>query len=207
MENCVEEIGRYISEGDYESAVRLSGEMLAKCDSLLRNAYQRQETDEDDVTSFVQAALLHVHALRLTKTQAAEQFLCAVGVLLSLEVYNVGNMADNTDKMRLYYYAIQSAIDGFESLQQTDTAESEEHRGYILSYLASMLYYYYGLALAEDNASGALSDVYQFLQAIKDSGAIQSPTIRLGEKELNPANEAGSLLVDILSRAAALGLS
>ncbi len=202
-----EQIGEFIAHGDYESAIRLSGELLADSDNALREAYQRRDVGNDEVETFVHSALLHIHSLRIVKTQSADAFLCAIGVLLSLEVYNLTQKANDYDKMRLYHYAVQSAIDSFESMLPTETPETEGHRGYILSYLASLLYFYYSRAVTKDNNMPALSEVYQFLQAIKDSGAIQSPTIQFGEKALNPETEAGPLLIDILSRAAALGLS
>ena len=40
---------------------------------------------------------------------------------------------------------------------------------------------------------------------MKDSGAIQTPTVRLGEKDVDPS-VPGPLLIDIMSRAAALGI-
>lgn len=201
-----EQVAAFIASGDYDSATRLSGELLADCDNDLRQAYQQADVTDDHVTTFAQAALLHIHSLRLS-SQPSEAFLCSIGVLLTIEIYNIASKTDVIDRMRLYFYAIQSAIDSFEAMKLSETAETEEHRGYILSYLASLLYYNYRLAASTDKESSALADAYQFLIAIKDSGAIQSPTIQFGEKALDPATESGPLLVDIMSRAAALGIS
>lgn len=198
------QVASFIQSGDIESAVRLSGEMLAGADSRLRKCYINKADMTDAVDSFVEAAALHVYCLRLAKA-SDDALLCAVGSLLTLEVYKISQAVGAADKMRLYDFAVRSAIDSFERRGDATDADTESHRGYILSYLASLLYHYYRNAVDAGCDAPVINEVYSFLKAISGSGAIQSPTIRLGDTDVDPGN-AGPLLVDIMSRAAALGI-
>ncbi len=196
------QVAAFIQSGDIVSAVRLSGELLAECDSRLRACYVDKSDLTDAIDAFVEAASLHVYCLRMAKV-TDEALMCAVGSLLTLEVYKVSDRVMAIDKVRLYDFAVRSAIDSFELRGDAIDEDTEAHRGFILSYLASLLYHYYRKAVEENSEAGVLNDVYSFLKAISGSGAIQTPTIRLGESDVNPDN-AGPLLVDIMSRAAAL---
>lgn len=198
------EIAVMLREGDIESAVRRSGELLANCDNNLRSLYNEKQAIGDAVLQFVEAAVLHVHSLRLAHA-SADAFSCAIGALLTVEVYKASEVVNSARKVRLYHDAVRSAIDSFERQGDATDSDTEEHRGYILSYLASLLYHYYKKAVEEKSESNVLSEVYSFLKAISSSGAIQSPMIKLGEKDVDP-DQPGPLLVDIMGRGAALGI-
>ena len=196
------QIAVMLQTGDIESAVRLSGELLADCDNELRRRKNAGEAIDETIAQFVEAAVLHVHALRIAR-KSADAFSCAIGALLTVEIYGASALADNSRKLRLYSFALASAIDCFDSLP--DDPATEDHRGYILSYLASLLYYYYTMTAQSAPDDSSLPEAYRFLKAIEHSGAIQTPKIRLGEKEVDPSSP-GPLLVDIMGRAAALGI-
>lgn len=199
------QVASFIHNGDIDSAVRLSGELLAESDSRLRRCYIDKADMSDAIDAFVEAAALHVYCLRMAKA-FDEAFMCAVGSLLTLDVYKVSDGVASIDKVRLYDFAVRSAIDSFDLKGEADDADTESHRGYILSYLASLLYHNYRKAVEGGSDAPVLNEVYSFLKAISSSGAIQSPTIRLGEADVNP-DTAGPLLVDILGRSAALGIT
>lgn len=190
--------------GDIESAVRLSGELLAVCDNNLRRLKNAGESIDKSICEFIEAAILHVHSLR-SAGQIRDTFSCAVGALLTVEIYGVSDRVDSARKLRLYSFALTSVIDCFDSLSDSDNPVAEDHRGYILSYLASLLYYYYTATASESPDDGSLHEAYRFLKAIEHSGAIQSPMIKLGETDVDPASP-GPLLIDIMGRAAALGI-
>lgn len=198
------EIAVMLQSGDNEGAVRRSGELLAECDNRLRKLYNEKVPAGDAVAEFIEAAVLHVHSLRRAYAYA-DAFSCAVGALLTIEVYQAATAVDADRKTRLYHDAIRSAIDCFDSAGDATDPTVEEHRGYILSYLASLLYHYYRQAVAEGSESSVLTEVYSFLKAISQSGAIQSPTIKLGEIDVDPSSP-GPLLVDVMGRAAAIGI-
>lgn len=198
------EIAVFLQTGDIERAVRLSGELLAHCDNDLRRLRDDNRPLDEAVMQFVEAAVLHVHALRLAGA-VSEAFSCAVGALLTVEVYEMGAAVPPGRKLRLYSFALTSAIDSFDRMHLADDAATDDHRGYILSYLASLLYHYYRVTAAENPDDASLPEAYDFLNAIRSSGAIQTPTVKLGEKDVDPATP-GPLLVDIMGRAAALGL-
>lgn len=198
------EIAVLLQTGDIEQAVRTSGELLANCDNELRTLRNVGQPLGEAVQRFVEAAILHVHSLRLAKA-SADAFSCAVGALLTIEVYQAGEAVDSARKLRLYTYAIYSVIDCFDSMGDATESTDEDHRGHILSYLASLLYHYYRETAASAPDDPSLPEAYRFLSAIKDSGAIQTPSVKLGDKDVDPATP-GPLLVDIMSRAAALGI-
>lgn len=198
------EIAVFLQNGQIEEAVRMSGELLANCDNTLRKLYNEQKNLNDAIQQFIEAAILHVHALRLAHA-AGEAFSCAVGVLLTVEVYKASDLIDPSRKLRLYSFALTSAIDCFDRNGDPADGEEENHRGFILSYLASLLYYYYKQTAAATAEDSSLPEAYNFLKAIESSGAIQTPTIKLGEKDVDPAYP-GPLLIDIMGRAAALGI-
>lgn len=198
------EIAVMLRENDIEGAVRRSGELLAVCDNDLRSLYNDKKPVNDAVLQFVEAAVLHVHSLRLAHA-SADAFSCALGALLTIEVYRASEAVDSARKVRLYHDAVRSAIDSFDCQGDATDGDTENHRGYILSYLVSLLYHFYKKAVAEQSDSNVLPEVYSFLNAIKSSGAIQTPMIKLGEKDVDP-DQPGPLLVDIMGRGAALGI-
>ena len=198
------EIAVLLQTGNVEEAVRTSGELLANCDNNLRTRYNEHKPLDEAIQQFIEAAILHVHALRLARA-ASEAFSCAIGALLTVEVYNATGLIDSSRKLRLYSFALTSVIDCFDRLGDPSDGEDENHRGFILSYLASLLYHYYKETATKTPDDPSLPQAYNFLKAIESSGAIQSPTIKLGEKDVNPATP-GPLLVDIMGRGAALGI-
>lgn len=198
------EIALLIQSGNIEQAVRVSGELLATCDNDLRRVHNDKKDISEAIQRFVEAAILHVHALRLANA-SADAFSCAVGALLTVEVYNASSEVEPSRKLRLYSFAISSVIDCFDRMGDATDSNDENHRGYILSYLASLLYHYYRETAEATPEEPSLTEAYNFLKAIESSGAIQSPTIKLGEKDVDPATP-GPLLVDIMGRAAALGI-
>ncbi len=198
------EIAVLLQSGDIDQAVRTSGELLAECDNKLRSLRNDPKPLDQTVQQFIEAAILHVHALRLAGA-VTEAFSCAIGVLLTVEVYGLTKDVDPSRKLRLYSFALTSAIDSFDRMADSTDPANEDHRGYILSYLASLLYHYYKATAETDPEDSSLPEAYNFLKAIQSSGAIQTPTIKLGEKDVDPATP-GPLLVDIMGRAAALGL-
>ena len=198
------EIAVLLQSGDLDQAVRTSGELLAECDNNLRTTRNEQLPLDEAAQQFIEAAILHVHALRLAGA-VPEAFSCAVGALLTVEVYGIAQAIEPSRKLRLYSFALTSAIDSFDRMGDSQDPSNEDHRGYILSYLASLLYHYYKETAATSPDDNSLPEAYNFLKAIQSSGAIQTPTIKLGDKDVDPASP-GPLLVDIMGRAAAIGL-
>lgn len=198
------EIAVLLQTGDIDQAVRTSGELLAESDNRLRSLCNDHKPLDEAIQQFIEAAILHVHALRLAGA-VNDAFSCAIGALLTVEVYSMADAIEPSRKLRLYSLALTSAIDSFDRMPETGDPSQEDHRGYILSYLASLLYHYYKETAAVTPDDSSLPEAYNFLKAIQSSGAIQTPTIKLGEKDVDPASP-GPLLVDIMGRAAALGL-
>ena len=198
------EIAVFLQNGQIEESVRTSGELLANCDNNLRKQYNEHKNLNEAIQQFIEAAILHVHALRLAQA-VNEAFSCAIGALLTVEVYKATDLVEPSRKLRLYSFALTSAIDCFDRNGDPTDGEEENHRGFILSYLASLLYYYYKQTATTTPDDSSLPQAYNFLKAIESSGAIQTPTIKLGEKDVDPAYP-GPLLVDIMGRAAALGI-
>lgn len=198
------EIAVLLQSRDLDQAVRASGELLAECDNILRALRNEHKPLYEAAQQFIEAAILHVHALRLAGA-VGESFSCAIGALLTVEVYDIAQAVDSSRKLRLYSFALTSAIDSFDRVGNAGDPSQEDHRGYILSYLASLLYHYYRVTAATTPDDNSLPEAYNFLKAIQSSGAIQTPTIKLGYKDVDPASP-GPLLVDIMGRAAALGL-
>lgn len=179
--------------------LRLSGERLAEADNNLRIAYNNHEALDKQINELIEATIVHVNDLR-TANMPADALMCAVGALLTSDVYRSYEKVTAIQKLKLLSSAIHASIDHFES---TDSDGSDiDHRGYILSYLASLLYYNYQIAVKDSTDEPIVAQIYGFLNAIKSSGAIQWPKILLGETEVDPATP-GPLFIDVLSRAAA----
>lgn len=204
FDQAVVETAQRLQEGNINEAVIISGELLARCDNNLRIAKNSNQPLHEDVAWFIDASLLHINALRRAKA-VNEAFSCAVGALLTIEVYQASEMVDLPKKLRLYTLALYSAVDSFDRLDATVGDNAEDHTGHILSYLASLLYHNYQQTVSAYPDDSSLPEVYRFLKSIENSGAIQSPTIKLGTKDVEPECP-GPLLVDILGRAAALGI-
>lgn len=197
---------RLLLEGDVETAIRLTADALSHSDSRIKQLFEARDADglQAEAAIFGRLSRMQIEALRRGGF-VAEAFSCAVATLLSVEIYRCGNAVDPLTRVMLYYAAIQSFIDAIERSATPETEQSEEHRGYILSFLASLLYYAYGNAVKAEPDGAGLADVYGFLKSIAQSGAIQSPVIKLNGIDVDPATP-GPLLVDIMSRAAALGI-
>ncbi|MDE5553701.1 MAG: hypothetical protein K2J10_00775, partial [Muribaculaceae bacterium] len=181
------EIAVLLQSGDIEQAVRTSGELLAESDNRLRTLRNEQQPLDEAIQQFVEAAILHVHALRLAHA-VNDAFSCAIGALLTVEIYGLADVVEPSRKLRLYSFALTSAIDSFDRMTETGDPSQEDHRGYILSYLASLLYHYYKETAAVTPDDSSLPEAYNFLKAIQSSGAIQTPTIKLGAKDVDPAS-------------------
>lgn len=197
---------RLLLEGDVETAICLTADALSHSDSCIKQLFEARDADglQAEAAIFGRLSRMQIEALRRGGF-VAEAFSCAVATLLSVEIYRCGNAVDPLTRVMLYYAAIQSFIDAIERSPTPEMEQSEEHRGYILSFLASLLYHAYGKAVEADPEASGLADVYGFLKSIAQSGAIQSPVIKLNGIDVDPATP-GPLLVDIMSRAAALGI-
>lgn len=197
---------RLLLEGDVETAIRLTADALSHSDSCIKQLFEARDADglQAEAAIFGRLSRMQIEALRRGGF-VAEAFSCAVATLLSVEIYRCGNAVDPLTRVMLYYAAIQSFIGAIERSPTPEMEQSEEHRGYILSFLASLLYHAYGKAVEADPEASGLVDVYGFLKSIAQSGAIQSPVIKLNGIDVDPATP-GPLLVDIMSRAAALGI-
>lgn len=197
---------RLLLEGDVETAIRLTADALSHSDSRIKQLFEARDADglQAEAAVFGRLSRMQIEALRRGGF-VAEAFSCAVATLLSVEIYRCGNAIDPLTRVMLYFVAIQSFIDAAERVVTPDMPQNEEHRGYILSFLASLLYHAYGKAVADTPDGAGLSEVYAFLKNIAQSGAIQSPVIKLNGIDVDPTTP-GPLLVDIMSRAAALGI-
>lgn len=197
---------RLLLEGDVETAIRLTADALSHSDSRIKQLYEARDIDglQAEAADFGRLSRMQIEALRRGGF-VAEAFSCAVATLLSVEIYRCGQAIDPLTRVMIYFAAIQNFIDASERSATPDMEQSEDHRGYILSFLASLLYHAYGKAVADRPDGAGLGEVYGFLNSIAQSGAIQSPVVKLNGIDVDPATP-GPLLVDIMSRAAALGI-
>lgn len=206
--NAAERTDAALATGNVEEAIQYSGEATATLDAEWTRLYNAKEKDCDAALiagTFVAGrhlvALLHggasdeafsmgmllLYRSTLARKKSAELAQAQLDVMIRLlsATLEVGDRAGFTSP----------------SADATDV----DHFAHIVSYIASMLYAFYTEVGNSRPDTPILEEAYALLQQMQELGAIQHPTIRIKDADVETSDIA-ALLPDLLGRSKALGL-
>jgi len=197
-----------IASGKIDEAIRLSGEATATLDAEWTRLHNAGDCNSDNaliVSNFV--AGRHLDALM---QGGAVDEVFATGALLLYRSTLARNKSAELSQSQLDILCrmLSAAIEtgnrhGFTSAD-ADAADID-HFAHIVSYLASMLYAFYTEVGNSRPDSPMLEDAYELLEQMQQIGAVQYPSIRIKDCDVDSVDIA-SILPDLLGRSRALGL-
>lgn len=214
VQNSIDEARAMAEEGNLEDAVRFSGEELARLDNLWRRAHnarlrsaspaESSPSPKQPVTDMAAMAVCHAEML-LHAVLAQDAYAVAVTAIAALAMEN----ADSREPQLMLELTALACM-ALNTLAETDPVpaqlsgeEAREHFPLIITYCASMLYYWY--AQTAKTPSEWHRDINPLLRTLIRTGAVQSPTLTIAAAEVSPADTA-AILPDLLGRSMALGL-
>ena len=203
LEKC-HSIDEMIDRGDLEDAVRFSGELLAKADSLWASAKNNNLSSLDEISILSILAAYHCEALAMMNN-INDAYATAVTALFQMTIDGYDSLSIKQSAMQLYITAIFALMQIIQQQFANADEIAREHLNEIMRYLASMLYYYYNQVGVCNSEFPHLSVAYQILLQLKNDVDIQSPTIKVLNEEVNPAAPL-SLFADLVGRSQAIGL-
>ena len=203
LEKC-HSIDEMIDRGDLEDAVRFSGELLAKADSLWASAKNNNLSSLDEISILSILAAYHCEALAMMNN-INDAYATAVTALFQMTIDGYDSLSIKQSAMQLYITAIFALMQIIQQQFANADEIAREHLNEIMRYLASMLYYYYNQVGVCNSEFPHLSVAYQILLQLKNDVDIQSPTIKVLNEEVNPAVPL-SLFADLVGRSQAIGL-
>lgn len=198
------EIDQMIDRGEVPDAVRFSGELLAKADSLWTNARNNKIDSKKAISAVAILAAYHCDALAMM-SNLNDAYATAVTVLFQMAIDGNDSLSINQSALQLYNTAIISLMQILQqpALQPDDT--SRQHINEIMRYLASMLYHYYNIVGKARPNFPHLQVTYQLLSQLQGSVDIQYPTIKVLNEEISPSSPL-PLFSDLVGRSHAMRL-
>ncbi len=203
LENC-STIDEMLDGGNIEDAVRFSGELLAKADSLWTMAKNEKSSTLDEISALSILATYHCEALSMI-SNANDAYATAVTALFQMAIDGNDSLSLKQSAMQLYNSAIISLMQIIPQQFSNANAENRVHLNEIMRYLASMLYYYYNKVGKARPDFPHLHVTYQILSQLRNDVDIQSPTIKVLDEDINPSAPL-SLFADLVGRSQAMGL-
>lgn len=197
-----------ITAGKIEEAIRFSGEETAVLDAEWTRLYNTGDTDCD--RALIAAGLVacrHVEAL-MEGDEAVEAYSTAAMLLYRSTMTRTRPFRFAQSQLDILCRLLTAAMavgDVRGYMSASADARSVDHFAHIISYIASMLYFYYkevGNALPD---SPLLEEAYSLLEQMQEIGAIQYPTIRVNTRDVE-ANDIIHILPDLFGRSRALGM-
>lgn len=203
LENC-STIDEMLDGGNIEDAVRFSGELLAKADSLWTMAKNEKSSTLDEISALSILAAYHCEALSMI-SNANDAYATAVTALFQMAIDGNDSLSLKQSAMQLYNSAIISLMQIIPQQFSNANAEDRVHLNEIMRYLASMLYFYYNKVGKARPDFPHLHVTYQILTQLRNDVDIESPTIKVLDEEVNPSAPL-SLFADLVGRSQAMGL-
>lgn len=205
ISTVLNEIEQLATSGNVEDAIRLSGEELARWDNAWRKAHNSRLPVESVMTSF--AALALAHADLLFRAGAwRDAYATAVTAMMSLSV-DRQCMANASEMLGLLTVAL-AALEQIAAKIEKDSF-TETHIPVMISYLASLLYFYYRHTWSSGQSQWH-GRAYPLLRDMTEVGAVRSPHIPVANPDgtsadVDPSDPA-PLFSDLAGRSVALGL-
>lgn len=203
LKNCAN-IDEMIDRGEIEDAVRLSGELLAEVDALWTTARNNNASSLNEISALSILAAYHCEALAMM-SNINDAYATAITALFQMAIDGNDSLSLKQSAMQLYITAIFTLMQIINQQFANADATEREHLNEIMRYLASMLYYYYNQVGVANSDFPHLPVAYQILSQLKNNVDIQSPTIKVLDKEVNPSTPL-PLFADLAGRSQAMGL-
>ncbi len=203
LQNCAT-IDEMLDHGEVEDAVRLSGELLAKADSLWATAKNNHSSSLDEISALAILAAFHCDALAMMNN-VKDAYATAVTALFQMAIDGNESLSLDQSAMQLYITAIFALMQIINQQFANANDVAREHLNEIMRYLASMLYYYYNQVGAANSEFPHLPVAYQILSQLQNNVEIQSPTIKVLKEDVNPSSPL-SLFADLVGRSQAMEL-
>jgi hypothetical protein len=194
------EIEAMAADNNLDDAVRLSGEELAHADNAWRVAHNAGADVKQSLWCLAQLAQCHSDLL-FRASAYADAYATAVTAMMSLSLDDMCN--DSAHEMLALCVIAGSSLEQLGSRMPHDEF-TEQHMPMLFSYIASLLYYYYQKTIvAEQTPWHGIA--YEMLCDFAKAGAVQQPTVAVGDKNVDPAHPF-DLFSDLAGRSIALGL-
>ncbi len=185
---------------DTPDAIRLSGEELARMDNAWRKAHNAKQPTTNILVAVSQLAQCHCDLL-FRAAAYADAYATAVTVMMSVSLDEAC-----TECMPQMLSLCVIAASSLEQLgaQMPHDEFTTQHMPIILGYVASLMYCYYQKTLVIEQTQWH-GIAYEMLRDFANAGAIQQPTIAVGDKTVDPLHPF-DLFSDLAGRSIALGL-
>lgn len=203
LQNCPA-IDEMIDRGEVEDAVRFSGELLAKADSLWTTARNNKSVTTDEISALAILAAYHCDALAMMGN-TTDAYATAVTALFQIAIDGNISLSLDLSSLQLYNTAIISLMQILRQQAITPDDTSRVHINEITRYLTSMLYHYYNKVNESRPHFPHLPVSYQILSSMRENVEIQTPLIKVLDENVNPSAPL-PLFSDLIGRSHALGL-
>lgn len=197
-----------LASGKIDEAVRISGEAAATADAEWTRLYNAHDSGSDEAlvaANFI--AGRHLVAL-LNTGEAVEAYSMAAMLLYRSTLARAVTISLRQSLLDILCSMLDAALvlgdqPGFMSGDNEDG--TADHYAYIVSYISSMLYAMYQAVGESRPDTAMLEDAYARLEQMNEIGAVQSPNVSIGDKEVE-ADNISLILPDLLGRSKALGM-
>lgn len=192
-----------LEAGDYETAVRRSGEIFAEANERWTADHNGGRDTERPLTELAVSAITHVQAL------------CAAGLMrdafetATSTIYLVSREAPVNPDARfalipLGVEAISSFMQTLAMLSQQPDETAREHATVVVSLLASMLFAHYKLYKDVHPDAEPVKAAYQVLDDMIKARLVQSPKLHTPDGEVDP-DDVEPVFAELIGRTRALG--
>lgn len=192
-----------LSNGDVTEALRVSGEALARADSIWRNAFNATETDTKiELDTLLQAGYSHVEAL-IAAEEWIEAFSLSLILLYCPAIDGCRMMSIDRGCMVLWVRSLEILQLLLNEFPQEDDAV-REHVTKIVTYEVSMLYFVYNRLMEQAENGEIMTDAYELLRQY--SFAVNTPEINVNGVMVKPDEDYRPVMADLMGRSRALGI-
>lgn len=197
-----------LASGNIEDAIRISGEATATLDAEWTRLYNNRDSGCDNALiagNFV--AGRHLDAL--LQGGAAEEAFATGALLLYRSTMSSNKSAELSQSQLDILCGLLSAALETGNLRGYTSGDADagdiDHFAHIVSYVASMLYAFYIEVGKNRPDTPMLEDAYMLLEQMREIGAVQYPSLRINDCDID-AGDIAAILPDLLGRSKALGM-
>lgn len=197
-----------IDAGKIEEAIRFSGEATATLDAEWTRMYNTGDSECD--RALIAATLVacrHLDAL-MQGNASDEAYSMAAMLLYRSTMTRTKPFKLPQSRLDILCRMLSAAITVGERdnyMSESGDAKSVDHFAHIISYIASMLYFYYREVGKLMPDTPLLEEAYPLLQDMQEIGAIQYPTVRVLTRDVD-CDDIIHILPDLFGRSRALGM-
>lgn len=196
-----------LASGKIDEAVRISGEATATADAEWTRLYNAHDSGSDDALAAANfIAGRHLVALS-NAGESAEVYSMAAMLLYRSTLARAVTISLQQSLLDILCSMLDAAlvIGDRPGFMTGDDESVVDHYAHIISYISSMMYALYRSVGERRPDTPILEDAYTRLEQMNEIGAVQSPTVSVGDKEV-AADDISLILPDLLGRSKALGM-